>query len=88
MFIPRCVLNKNNANSLCKTLFFRNVSSLRVFENNLLETILDPKREKITEQRGNVLNEEPHNLHFSQNIISVVKSMRIRRAGHVASKGR
>jgi hypothetical protein len=32
-------------------------------------------------------NEELHNLYASENIVRVVKSMRMRRAGHIARKG-
>jgi hypothetical protein len=52
-FIPLRVLNKNNANAKCRAFFFRNISSLRVFENKCLRRILEPKGEKRIKRQRN-----------------------------------
>jgi hypothetical protein len=56
---------------------------LRVFENRFLRKIFGPKRKEDGLWRK-FHNEELHNLYFSSNIIKVIKSMRMRWAGHVA----
>jgi hypothetical protein len=57
---------------------------LRVFENRLLR-IFGPKREEDGSWRK-LYNDELHNLYFSPNIVSVIKS-KMRWAGHVARMG-
>jgi hypothetical protein len=42
------------------------------------------KRDEVTREWRRLLNEELHNLHFSLNIIRVIKSRRMRYAGYVA----
>ena len=56
---------------------------LRVFENSILRPILVPKRDENGEGKR-LHNEEFHSLYRSPNIIRVIKSRRLRRAGHVA----
>jgi hypothetical protein len=56
---------------------------LRVFENRVLRRIFGPKREVDGSWRK-LHNDEPHNLYSSPNIVSVIKSRRMRWAGHVA----
>ena len=56
---------------------------LRVFENRILRRIFGPKRDENGEWRR-LHNEELHNLYRSPNIIRVIKSRRLRWAGHVA----
>jgi hypothetical protein len=60
---------------------------LRVFENCMLRRIFGPKRDKVTGEWRRLHNEELHYLYSSPNIIWVIKSRRIRWAGHVASMG-
>jgi hypothetical protein len=62
---------------------------LRVFENRVLRRIFGPKREEDGSWRK-VHNDELHSLYSSQNIVRVIKSRRMRWAGHVArmEKGR
>jgi hypothetical protein len=55
-----------------------------VFENRVLRRILVPKRDEVTGVWRKLHNEELSDLYFSPSIISTVKSMRIRWAGHVA----
>jgi hypothetical protein len=58
-----------------------------VFENRLLRRIFGPKRDEVTGDWRKLHNEELHNLYSSPNIIRIVKSRRIRWAGHVARMG-
>jgi hypothetical protein len=57
---------------------------LRVFENRVL--IFGPKREEDGLWRK-LHNDEFHNLYSSLNIVRVIKSRRLRWAGHVARMG-
>jgi hypothetical protein len=59
---------------------------LRVFENGVLRRIFGPKREDDGSWRK-LHNDELHNLYSSPNIVRVIKSRRMRWAGHVASMG-
>jgi hypothetical protein len=59
---------------------------LRVFENRVLRKIFGPKREEDRLWRK-LHNDELHNLYSSPNIVRVIKSRRIRWAGHVAHMG-
>jgi hypothetical protein len=59
---------------------------LRVFENRLLRKIFGPKREEDGSWRK-LHNDELRDLYSSPNIVRVVKSRRMRWAGHVARMG-
>jgi hypothetical protein len=59
---------------------------LRVFENRVLRNIFGPKREEDGSWRK-LHNDELHNLYSSSNIFRVIKSRRMRWAGHVARMG-
>jgi hypothetical protein len=59
-----------------------------VFENRVLRRIFGPKRDEVTEDWGKLHNEELHNLYSSPSIIKMMKSRRMRWAGHVARMGR
>jgi hypothetical protein len=56
---------------------------LRVFEIRVLRKILGPKREEDGSWRK-LDNDELHSLYSSPNIVRVIKSRRMRWAGHVA----
>jgi hypothetical protein len=56
---------------------------LRVFENRVLRRIFGPKREEGGSWRK-LHNDELHSLYSSSNIVRVIKSGRMRWAGHVA----
>jgi hypothetical protein len=59
---------------------------LRVFENRVLRKIFGPKREEDGSWRK-LHNDELHDLYSSPNIVGVIKSRRMRWAGHVAHMG-
>jgi hypothetical protein len=59
---------------------------LRIFENRLLRKICGPKREEDGSWRK-LHNDELHSLCSSPNIVRVIKSKRMRWAGHVARMG-
>jgi hypothetical protein len=56
---------------------------LRVFENRVLRKIFGPKREEDGSWRT-LHNDELHDLYSSPNIVRVIKSRKVRLAGHVA----
>jgi hypothetical protein len=59
---------------------------LRVFENRVLRKIFRPKREEDDSWRK-LHNDELHSLYSSLNIVRLIKSRRLRWAGHVACMG-
>jgi hypothetical protein len=59
---------------------------LRVFHNRVLRRILGHKREEDGSWRK-LHNDELHNLYSSHNIVRVIKSRRVRWAGHVSRIG-
>jgi hypothetical protein len=58
-----------------------------VFENRVLRGIFGPKRYDVMGDWRKLHNEEFHNLYSSPNIIRMIKSRRMRWAGHVARMG-
>jgi hypothetical protein len=59
---------------------------LRVFENRVLRRIFGPKSEEDGSWRK-LYNDELHDLYSSPNIVRMIKSRRMRWAGHVARMG-
>jgi hypothetical protein len=59
---------------------------LRIFENSVLRKIFGPKRKEDGSWRK-FHNDELHDLYSSPNIVRVIKSRRMRWAGHVARMG-
>jgi hypothetical protein len=59
---------------------------LRVFENRVLRKIFGPEREENGSWKK-LHNDELHSLYSSPNIVRVIKSRRMRWAGHVARMG-
>jgi hypothetical protein len=74
---------------LCETwsLTVREEHKLRVFENRVLRKIFGPKRGGVMGGWRKLHNEELHNLYSSPSIIRIIKSRRMRWAGHVAQMG-
>ena len=70
----------------CETwsLTLREGGTLRGFENRVLRRIFVPKRDKVTGEWRRLHNEELYALYSSRNIIRMIKSRRLRLAGHVA----
>ena len=58
-----------------------------MFENRVLRRIFGPKRDEVTGEWRRLHKEELNDLYCSPNIIRVMKSRIIRRAGHVARTG-
>jgi len=58
-----------------------------VFENRVLRRIFGPKRDEVTGEWRKIHNEKLNNLYSSPNIVWVIKSRRMRWAGHVARMG-
>jgi hypothetical protein len=55
-----------------------------VFENRVRRRIFGPKRDELTGELRKLLNEELRDLYSPSNIIRIIKSRRMRWAGHVA----
>jgi len=60
---------------------------VRVFENRVLRRVFGPKRNEGTGEWRKLHNEELNDLYCSPNILRVIKSRRMRWAGHVARMG-
>ena len=58
-----------------------------MFKNMVLRRIFGPRREKETGEWSRLHNEELNDLYASPNIVRVIKSRRMRWAGHVACMG-
>jgi hypothetical protein len=73
----------------CETwsLTVRQEHNLRVFENRVLRRIFGPKRDGVTRGWRKLHKEWLHNLYSSPCIIRIIKSRRMRWAGHVARMG-
>jgi len=61
---------------------------LRVFENWVLRGIFWLKRDEVTREWRKLHNEELNDLYCSPNIVRVIKSRRMRWAGHIARMGK
>jgi hypothetical protein len=66
------------------SLTLREEHRLREFENRVLRRIFGPKRDEVTGEWRKLHNEELHDLYSSTSIIRIIKSRRMRLAGHVA----
>ena len=73
----------------CETssLTLKEERRLRVFENRVLRRVFGSKRDEVTGERRKLHNEELRDLYSLLNIVRVVKSRRMRWAGHVAHMG-
>jgi hypothetical protein len=68
------------------SLIVREEHKLRVFENRVLR-IFGPKMDGLTGGWRKLHNEELHNLYSSPSITRIIKSRRMRWAGHIARMG-
>jgi len=57
---------------------------LRVFENRVLRRVFGPKRDEVRREWRKLHNGELNDLYSSPSIVRMIKSKRIRWAGHVA----
>src|SRR5215469_7188622 len=73
----------------CETwsLTLREEHRLRVFQSRVLRRVCGPKRDEVTREWRKLHNEELKDLYSLPNIVRVVKSRRMRWAGHVARMG-
>ena len=69
------------------SLTSREERRLRVFENIVLRRIFGPKRDEVTGEWRKLHNEELNDMYSSPNVVRVIKSRRMRWAGHVARMG-
>jgi hypothetical protein len=59
---------------------------LRGFDNRVLRRVFEPQRDEVTGE-WRKLQEKLHDLYSSSNTVRVIKSRRMRWAGHVAREG-
>jgi hypothetical protein len=69
------------------SLTLREEHRLRVFENKVLRRIFGPKRDEMMGGWRKPHNEELHDLYCSPSIVRIIKSRRMRWAGHLARIG-
>ena len=58
-----------------------------MFENRVLRRVFGPKRDEVTGEWRKLHNKELSDLYCSPNILQVIKSRRMRWAGHVERMG-
>jgi hypothetical protein len=68
-------------------LTLREEHRLRVFENRVLRRIFGPKRDEVTGDWRKLHKEGLRDLYSSPSIIRIIKSRRMRWAGHLARMG-
>jgi hypothetical protein len=59
-----------------------------VFENRVLKGVFGAKRDEVTKEWRKLHHEELNDLYSSPNIVRVIKSRRMRWAGHVVRMGK
>jgi hypothetical protein len=70
------------------SLTLREEHTLKVFENRVLRKLFGPKRYEVIGGWRKLHNEEFRNFYSSPDLIRIIKSRRMRWAGHVALMGR
>jgi hypothetical protein len=89
LYIPKHVTLQNRR--LSKVYLVSDIKGehrQRVFENRELRRIFGPKRDEVTGEWRKLHNKELHDLYSLPSIIRIIKSRRMRWAGHVARMGR
>jgi len=95
------LLSKNLKNNIYRTIIWpvvlygcetwsltlREERYLRLFENMVLRRIFGPSKDEVTGEWRRLYNVELNDLYSSPNIVRVIKSRRMRWAGHVARMG-
>jgi len=73
----------------CETwsLTLQDKRKLRLMENMVLRRIFGPRRDEVKGEWRRLHNEELNDLYCSPNIVRVIKSRRMKWAGHVACMG-
>ena len=73
----------------CETwsLTLREERRLRVFENRVLMRIFGPRKDEVAGESRKLHNVELNDLYCSLNVVRMIKSRRVRWAGHVARIG-
>jgi hypothetical protein len=69
------------------SLTLREERRLREFDDRVLRRVFGPKRDEVTGEWRELHNEELNDLYSLPNIVRVVKSRKMRWAGHVARMG-
>jgi hypothetical protein len=69
------------------SLTLREERRLKVSENRVLRRVFGPRRDEVTEKWRKLHNEELNDLYSLPNIVRVVKTRRMRWAGHGARWG-
>jgi len=69
-------------------LTLREERKLRVFEKRVLRKVFGPKRDEVKGEWRKLHNKELNDLYSLPNIVWMVKSRRMRWAGHVARMGK
>ena len=69
------------------SLTLREERKLRAFENKVLRRIFGHRRDEVTGDWRRLHSEELNDLYSSPNTVRVIKSRRMRWAGHVACMG-
>ena len=99
--LPSSLLSKNLKINIYRTLILhvvlygcetwsltlREEYWLRVFKSRVLRRIFGPKRSELTGEWRRLQNKELNDLYSSPSVVRVIKSRRMRLAGHVARLG-
>jgi len=82
------MVNMNCRNYLASTeMRYVSWNGMRVFENRVLRRVFGPKRDEVRGEWRKLHNEELSDRYSLPNIVRVVKSRKMRWAGHVARMG-